>query len=102
MKGQFMMISSVVVGIIILSVAQTISNSGLEQPENQDISYKLEMIKEEVQKLNKSDPKERKNFRRTVDMIESYSTETSYYPQKDCFNVTLRSFRSRYSLECIG
>lgn len=102
MKGQFMMISSVIIGVIVLSVAQTVSERTLKNPENRDISYTAEMIKQEAKKIDVSSEKERKSFREMVQMIDSYRTEITFWGDKNCFNVTLETTKGRGELSCIG
>lgn len=100
MKGQFMLISSVVVGLIVISVASTISEVQRQEFQNTETAYHLEMIKDEANNdLNTQ--KDRENFKKMVAMLPQAS-RTSYSSKNSCFNVTVFSTDRRLRLECIS
>lgn len=101
-KGQFMMISSVAIGLIVISTASMVSQANSQTYSNKDTAYTIQMIKDEARKADMGSSKERENFRETVSMIDSYYTQTSYSDSRQCFNVTLQKTNEEYFLECIN
>lgn len=102
MKGQFMMISSVIIGLIVLSAAGTISDIQSTEFDSEQGGYTVKMIKNEVAKIDKRSLEERQNFVELVGMIDNYRTSTSYSSTQNCFNVTLRRTDEVLRLQCIG
>ncbi len=100
-KGQFMMISSIAIGLIVISTAGMVDQTNSRTYSNKDTAYKIQMVKDEAEKADISDPKERENFRKTVSMIDSYYTEVSYSDSRQCFNVTLQRTDEEHHLNCI-
>jgi len=100
LKGQFMLISSIVIGLIVISVASTISEVQKQEFNNRETAYHLEMIKDEAaEDLNTQ--KERENFKKMVSMLPQ-STRTEYSYKNSCFNVTVISTDQRLRLNCIS
>jgi len=107
MKGQFMLISAIIVGMMIISVSSTISEIQSESFEHDPDSYYLNMIKDEASKVDLSSERERESFKNMVDNLPGYRTETNAWDQGstgsyDCFNVTLKSPRNRLEMRCIS
>lgn len=100
MKGQFMLISSIVAGVIVISVASAISEVQRQEFDNSETSYHLEMIKNEAGDVP-SNQKDRENFQKLVGLLPD-STQTSYWGKNDCFNVTVRNTGRRLQLDCIS
>lgn len=102
-KGQFMIISSVVVGIIVISVAGTISEVQSRHFNNPDTAYQLDSIRDEASMIDTSDQKERENFQKLVNFLEP-ATETVYWSRagEECFNVTLQDTGYRTRLDCVS
>lgn len=102
MKGQFMLISSVLIGFIVISAAGTISEVQERSFESDGIDNTVEIIKQQAQEVNQADDQEVRNFIRMVSMISEYNTETVHWESNSCFNVTLSSTQRQVKLECIG
>jgi hypothetical protein len=100
MKGQFMLISSIVVGLIVISVASAISEVQRQEFDNPETAYHLEMIKNEAENVP-NNQKDRENFKKLVYMLPK-ATRTSYSKSKTCFNVTVISTDQRLRLNCIS
>lgn len=102
-KGQFMIISAVVVGLIVISVGTAISKTQTREFTNTDTAYQLNNIRTEAEKVEMTDSKERENFEKMVEMLGSYSSTTEYWDEgsKNCYNVTLVSTTRRYELNCL-
>jgi len=102
MKGQFMLISGIVAGLILISTAFTISEIQ-SQEFNPDFTQKdISHIKQEARELNLTDEHERRQFRNLVNSMPGYSTDVSYWKSEECFNVTLRRQRNFYQINCAG
>ena len=100
-KGQFMMISAVVVGVIVISVAGTISEVQNQQFSNSDAAYQVQSIEEEAGEIDLTRPENRKKFREMIEQLP-YRTETVYWESQQCFNLTLSRTDQRIRLECIS
>lgn len=102
MKGQFMMISSVIIGLIVLSAAGTISDLQSAQFSSDQSGYTIKTIKDEVSKIDKSSLEERENFVEMIELIDDYQTSVEYSSSQNCFNVTLRRTEEVFRLRCIS
>jgi len=100
MKGQFMLISSIVVGLIVISVASAISEVQRQEFDNSETAYHLEMIKEEA-KETPGNQKGRENFQKLISFVPE-ATRTTYWSRNSCFNVTVISTDRRLDLNCIS
>jgi hypothetical protein len=100
MKGQFMLISSFVVGLIVISVAGVITEVQNQEFENTETAYHLEMVKNEAEKAPDSD-KGRENFQKLVSFLPE-ATSTTYWNRYSCFNVTVVSSSKRLQLNCVS
>lgn len=102
MKGQFMLISAVVIGIMIIATASTISEIESQSFETDDTVKQIDIIKQEVEKIDIGEPQERYRFRQMVAEIDDYRTETVFWPQENCFNITMVNPDSTLRLDCIS
>lgn len=102
MKGQFMLISSVLMGFIVISAATTISNVQQTSFSSEDDSNTVEMIKDSAEQVNHGDSREVENFIKMVSSISSYQTTTKHWRSQSCFNVTLERSDTQLQLNCIG
>jgi len=103
MKGQFMIISAVVVGLTMITVGAVISEVQDRQFEPEDTSYDIQYLEDEAERLTSGgDPSEieRHNFRRLVEKTD-YNTEVNYDFDEDCFDTVLESSDERFEL-CLG
>lgn len=101
MKGQFMLISSILAGLIIISLSSVISTANSQEFDNKDTALQIENIKAEAAKVDLSSPQERDQFERLVDYTD-YSTTVDYWQPEQCFNVTLIKPDERHELDCIS
>lgn len=101
-KGQFLVISAIIVSLIVLSVSSTISEVNSREYESDKTAYTLQMIKQEASKVDMSSRKERENFQELLEMIDTYSVRSSYWSANQCFNVTLVQPGEQYQLNCIN
>lgn len=102
MKGQFMIITSVIVGLILLTAASEVAQIKSQGPDLRDTEYHINTVVQEAEKLESPSDKEVRNFRRIVSKIPGHSSRTSYWSSQNCFNVTLTSNTGVYRLNCIG
>ncbi|MBC5792472.1 MAG: hypothetical protein H8Z69_00370 [Nanohaloarchaea archaeon] len=101
MKGQFMLISSIVIGLVVIGVASTITEVNKQDYSIDDTAYVVSSVKTEAAKAGTS-PKARKNFKKAVGFFESYSTTVKYWDDKSCYNVTMFKVDERLEMTCIG
>jgi nitrate reductase cytochrome c-type subunit len=102
MKGQFILISSVMIGFIVISAASTISEVQERNFESDSTENTVEMLKEEAQKIDHTDDQEVRNYIQMVSSVTEYETETNHWETNSCFNVTLTKTDGQLRLNCIG
>lgn len=100
MKGQFLFISSIVIGVILLSTASTVSKVQEEEFEPSTMSREIQAARTLASELNMNDPANREAFRQLVSR-ESYSAQLSYNSSGDCMNVRLETSNGEFDLGCL-
>lgn len=103
-EGQFMLISAIVVGLMLMSLSATISEVNDREVRNSEVPYIMENIREEAEKIDATEKSERESFSKFVDGIEGYEAKIDYWSSHspECLNVTLRGYRERYELHCLS
>lgn len=101
-KGQFMLLSAVILSLIVMSAAGVISSVQNENYDSPSMGYYVNMIEDEADRIDLSNPRERQGFRQTLNYIDEYSTEANYWDSRHCFNVTLVNSKNNIDLNCIG
>lgn len=103
MKGQFMLVSAVVAGLTMITVAAIISDVQSRTFEPEDTSYEILYLEDEASKLTSGSfpgQLERENYRKLVGEL-GYRSETSYWQTENCFNVTLTGPSERFDMTCL-
>lgn len=99
MKGQFMMISAIIAGLITTSAASTIATVSDTDFEAKDSSSKLYEIKSEAEEFDFSKRSERNSFEDMIELHGEFNAKTSW--NGSCFNVTITSSKSQYKFRCL-
>lgn len=103
-KGQFMVISAVIISLIVMATAAAMTEVQNQRFEPKDEAYYINMIRDEASQVDQANPKEIRNFNNMVNMIDGYDTSSVYWNRDDagdCFNVTLQGTSSRISMTCV-
>jgi len=101
-KAQFLLISAVVAGSIIIAIAGTISEAqGRKYASDTQLPYNIDSVRDEARRLDLNDPQDRRRFRRAVSTL-GYSSSVTYWGSRNCFNVTLKSSERSATLTCIS
>ncbi|PSG99584.1 MAG: hypothetical protein BRC28_03985 [Nanohaloarchaea archaeon SW_4_43_9] len=95
-----MLISSIVIGFIVISAASTISGVQERSFESDDTRDTIEMIKNSAEEVDHSDRREVENFIKMVSSITGYQTTTERLQGQSCFNITLVSSKTEVNLNC--
>lgn len=98
MKGQFLVISSIIIGVMIITTASAISQTRSMKYTNEPDSYFIHMVKGEAEKIDTSDNHERREFKEMTEMVQDYRAFTSYSRSADCFNITLVNPRTELNI----
>jgi hypothetical protein len=101
MKGQFMIISAVVIGLMLISASATVAESSRADFSARESASKLAMIEDEAEKVDETDIGERRKFRELLDSLPKYEARSEYWMKENCFNVTLTSTDETYRLNCL-
>lgn len=99
MKGQFMMISAIIAGLITTSAASTIATAASTEFEVKDSSPRLYEIKDEAEEFDFSKRSERRAFENMVDSYGGYNAEYSW--DGSCFNTTITGPSAEYKYTCL-
>jgi len=102
LKGQFMIISAVLVSILLMSTATTMSEIRESGFSPIDKDYHVNSIEQVGEKLDLGKKSDRKEFRETVDYISSYTTDMTFWEERKCYNVTLSSTETETRITCAG
>lgn len=101
-KGQFMIISAVLVTILLMSTAATMSGLKQNNLGSVDIDQDIHNLEDIGQKLDLGKKNDRKQFREATQYISSYSTDLIYVESKNCYNITLTNANEETRLTCVG
>ncbi|WEL19840.1 hypothetical protein [Candidatus Nanohalococcus occultus] len=101
MKGQFMMISAVIAGLITISAASTIATATASSFEPDQDSSRIYQIKSEAEEFDFSKQDDREAFREMVRMYKGLRVDTRYGSVNDCMNATVSSSNGEYELTCL-
>lgn len=103
MKGQFMVLSAVIVGLTMITVGAVISDIQGQTFSPEDTSYQIRYLGDEAEAITSDGPPtqlEIENYRDLVDEM-NYRSETVYWQERNCFNVTLSGPDQQINLECL-
>lgn len=102
LKGQFMIISAVLVSILLMSTATTMSEIRESNYSPSQRDYHINSIEQLGEKLDLAKKHDRQKFRESLDYITSYSIETTFWDEKKCYNITLSNPNTEISTTCAG
>lgn len=98
-----MLITAIVVSLIMMSAATTISNINYSKEEPIVYGHQIDSIRDTAQKIDLAKKENRQQFENRISDIGSFYTETSYNRQKQCYNITLRDDTgAEFGLKCVG
>lgn len=106
-KGQFLLISAVIIGLMLISTASTITDVQSQRFTHDSSIYDVNAIKDEARQIDMDSQKQRERFSDMVDYLPGYTSVTRAWDRGDdgdydCFNVTLRRPGEQLELRCIG
>ncbi|MFB6099767.1 MAG: hypothetical protein ABEK16_00705 [Candidatus Nanohalobium sp.] len=101
-KGQFMVISAVIAGIIVVTLSTSVSRIQNQEFHPTDLPEHINQLRDEAARISDGGitPKEQRNFRKMTGYIESYSTTIEF--RSGCVKVTLESSDRRVELPCMN
>ncbi|WEL23245.1 hypothetical protein [Candidatus Nanohalovita haloferacivicina] len=103
-KGQFMVISSIIISLILMATSAAITDVQKEKHTPTDRGQYVQMIKNEAKEVDAGNPKDIRNFNKMVNSIDKYTVNSQYWNRDsatDCFNVTMRSSDTDFDLGCV-
>lgn len=102
LKGQFMIISAVLASILLMSTATTMSEIRESNYSPSQKDYHMNSIEQLGDKLDLAKKNDRQKFRETLDYINSYSVDTTFWEERRCYNVTLSNPDTETRITCAG
>lgn len=105
MKGQFMVVSAVVAGLLVISLSNTITEIQNQEFQITDLPRHINQLRDEARRITEDDTiteKEKRNFRKVTGYIESYRVSTDFNESSDpCVRVTIRSTGKLVQTPCM-
>ncbi|MFB6114732.1 MAG: hypothetical protein ABEK04_00430 [Candidatus Nanohalobium sp.] len=97
-----MLVSAIIVSLILMSTATTMSQLKQQSYTPMDQGYDLNMIHNLGQNLDLAKKSNREKFKNALAYQTSYTTQLTYWEPKRCYNITLSNTRSELRLNCVG
>lgn len=104
-KGQFMIISAIVAGVITISLSISIAEIQSKTYEPSDTSDTINQIKKEIKKVTadgKITEEEEENLRKTFSFIEEYRVEAKVKRDQNCIKTELKKPGAEMETACIN
>lgn len=102
MRGQFMLISAVVAGLIMITVGAVISDIEAETFEPEDFQHKSNYLNEEAEEITEDGSIEQIEEHNYEKMVRNLDFDSDVSFGEDCVNVTLERPGERYFMECMS
>ena len=102
MKGQFMLIASIVIGLILIGTASSIAEVRSQNIEPVFARHDIDLIKKQASETAMNNNDERSAFKNYVESMNNYDSTIKYWSSNNCFNITLKDEESEYKLSCVG
>ncbi len=105
-KGQFLLISAIIIGVLLISASSTIAEIQAQEFTHNPPSYEINMIHQEAEKVDPANREERESFKELVDSIPGYTSRAEAWDGDgdgiyNCFNVTLQKPGAVLRMNCI-
>lgn len=97
-----MIISAVLVSILLMSTATTMSEIRESNYSPSQNDYHVNSIEQIGEKLDLAKKNDRQKFREALDYISSYSTDTTFWEERRCYNITLSNTNTETKITCAG
>jgi hypothetical protein len=101
-KGQFMLISAIMVSMLLISTAATMSDLQKKTYSPLDKGYHVNTLKQAGEDMDLAKKSDRKKFKEIANYITSYTVNLNYWNKRRCYNVTLTNPRTETRLNCLG
>lgn len=105
-KGQFLIISAIFIGVMIISVSSTIAEIQSQELSMDSAAYEIDTVKTEVSKIDPDDSSEVEGLRETLSQMPDYRTDVATWDRNsdgtdDCLNVTMRKHGTYLEMNCL-
>jgi hypothetical protein len=97
-----MLLSAVIVSIMVMSAAGVVTSVQNQRYDASSMGYYVNMIEDEADRVDLSNPNERQEFEQILNYINTYDVQSDYWNNRHCYNVTLLSASTEVNLNCIG
>jgi hypothetical protein len=104
MKGQFMLVSAVVAGLIVISLSNSIMEIQNQEFKAKDLPEHINQLRDEAERITRDGSitdKEKRNFRKMTGYIESYRVSSEFDDSVPCVRVTIRSTDKLVETPCM-
>jgi hypothetical protein len=105
MKGQFMVLSAVIAGLLVISLSTAINDIQSHQFQSEDLPKHINQLRDEAHRITedgKITDKEKRNFRKMTGYIEAYRVSSEFDETLPCVTVTIRSTDKLVETPCMS
>ena len=105
MKGQFMIISAVIAGLIVITLSSTISDIQSQTFSTQDLPQHINQLRDEAKRITADgdiSEEEKRNFRKMTGYVSDYRVDTVFNDTANCVEITIESTSKRAELPCVN
>lgn len=102
MKGQFLLTSAILLGIIILSSASQVQDIKSTEFKPESTMDLIKNIERQAGLIDHSSDIEVREFRRKAESIPYSNANVTHWQSRGCFNATFSRPDENYRLECLG
>lgn len=102
LKGQFMLISAIMVSFLLMSTATTMSEIQRNDFSPMDHQYHVNTMDNLGEKLDLASKAQRQEFQQAIGGISDYSFDTNFWRERRCYNVTMSNPDTDFKMNCIG
>ena len=104
-KGQFMIISAVIAGLITITLSSSISEVQSHSYNSEKLPQHVNLLKDEAEIITEDGvitQEEQRNFRKMTKYVQGYQVTTDFNISANCVDITLNNPDQRAELPCIN
>jgi hypothetical protein len=104
-RGQFMIISAVIAGLITIALSSSITDIQSQSYEPQQLPEHINQLRDEAERITADGvitQEEMRNFRKMTSYVESYRITTEFNVTGNCVNIRIKDPERTAELPCIN
>jgi hypothetical protein len=104
-KGQFMIISAVIAGLITIALSSSITDIQSHTYEHQELPEHINQLRDEAERIAQDGvitQEEMRNFRKMTNYVEGYRVTADFNVTGNCVNIRLENPEQTAELPCVN